>query len=386
MAAVARALEIGGFSTSVALELDDLPRFEPAWRTLQDTAPNATVFSGWHWNQAAARHFCHPTGLHVWLMQSGYEPVALAPLAWSRVMGQRLLSFIGTSLSDYSRADYQDVLIAEGWEDQACDALAEELEWLSGSWDVVRFQELPATSPLLTRLPELARQRDWVVSLMPDSDVYSVQLPSDRETYHERLSGNVRGNAPRKLRKLQREHGAAITRVEDASQIDGAMTTLFDLHNLRWHGGHEGLLKKLTIFPDELTRDFHRDVARGLLEDGQLDLELLHADGEPIGARYSFDFRDVRSFYASGYHHDDAWSKFSLGTIMDLHSIEDAIDRGFKAEDLLRGEGDYKQRYSPEHSVNQRLLIFASRAAMARYEMQRQLRRVYWKAKLSLSK
>ncbi len=386
MAAVARSLEIGGFSTSVALELDDLPRFEPAWRTLQDTAPNATVFSGWHWNQAAARHFSHPTGLHVWLMQSGDEPVALAPMAWSRVMGQRLLSFIGTSLSDYSRADYQDVLIAEGWEDKACAALTEELEWLSGSWDVVRFQELPATSPLLSRLPQMARERGWVVSLMPDSDVYRVELPSDRETYYERLSGNVRGNAPRKLRKLQREHDGAITRIEDASQLDAAMTTLFDLHNLRWHGGREGILKKQTIFPDDLTRDFHRDVARGLLEDGQLDLELLHADGEPIGARYSFEFRGVRSFYASGYHHDDAWSKFSLGTIMDLHSIEDAIDRGFEAEDLLRGEGDYKQRYDPAHSVNQRLLIFASRAALARYEMQRQLRRVYWKAKLSLSK
>ncbi|HEX5370675.1 MAG TPA: GNAT family N-acetyltransferase [Dehalococcoidia bacterium] len=385
MAAAARPLEIAGISTSVAREYGELRRMEPAWRQLQDEMPNAGVFSSWQWNQPAARHFCNPSGLHVWLMQSGGEPVALAPLAWSRVMGQRLLSFIGTSLSDYSRADYQDVLIAEGWEDRACEALVDELDWLSGSWDVVRLQELPATSPLLTRLPELAHRRGWTVSLLPDSDVYRVELPSDRETYYERLSGNVRGNAPRKLRKLQREHGAAITRIDDPSQLDAAMSTLFELHDLRWHGGREGILKKQTIFPDDLTRNFHRDVARNLLEDGHLDLELLHADGMPIGARYSFEFRGVRSFYASGYHHDDAWSRFSLGTIMDLHSIDDAIDRGFTAEDLLRGEGEYKQRYAPAHSVNQRLLIFASRAAQARYELQRHLRRVYWKAKLSLT-
>jgi CelD/BcsL family acetyltransferase involved in cellulose biosynthesis len=380
----ARPLEIAGISTSVALELDDLPRLEHAWRELQQKAPNATIFSTWQWNLPAGRHFCHPAGLHVWLMQSEGEPVALAPLAWSHIMGQRTLSFVGTCLFDYSRADYQDVLIAAGWEDKACAALIEELDWLSGSWDVVRLQELPAHSPLLSRLPEIAREQGWVVSVQDDSPVYRVLLPHDREAYYERLSANVRSNAPRKLRKLQREHGAVVTRVETDAQLDEAMTTLFELHNLRWRSGNEGLLKKPTIFHDDPTCDFHRDLARSLLAEKMLDLELLHADGQAIGARYSFEFRGVKSFYASGYHHDDAWAKFSLGTIMDLRSIEDSIERGFEAEDLLRGDGAYKQRYDPEHTVNQRLMIFASKAAQIRYATQRQLRRVARRLKTSL--
>ena len=92
-----------------------------------------------------------------------------------------------------------------------------------------------------------------------------------------------------------------------------------------------------------------------------LDLTLLRADEGVIGTRYSFEYNGSHSFYASGYRSDDDWAKFSLGAVMDLESIQTSIKAGMQSEDHLRNEGDYKARYAPRRSDNQRVLIFRTR-------------------------
>lgn len=360
-------------ATRTVRTLDELGLLANVWTQLQKLSSDATVFSTWEWNHAAARHLWRPDALHVTLLEDDGEPVAILPLARRRIVGLRGLAFLGTGPFDYGRADYQDALIEDGWEVEACAAFVEALQADAESWEVVMLQDLPESSRLLRLLPSMARERSWTVQRQPDNDVYLVDLPSTWEAYTAALSTNVRSNLGRKQRKLEREHNTRFDRIDNPDDLEGALEQLFRLHNHRWQEKSGGKDVE-TIFSREDSRAFHREVARNLLWGGMLDLTLLQSDEGVIGARYSFEYNGSHSFYASGYRTDEDWAKFSLGAVMDLESIQSSIAAGFKYEDLLRNEGDYKSRYAPRRSDNQRLFIFRTRAAYLRYAAYRKLK------------
>ena len=355
--------------------VDELGLIANAWTQLQTLSTDASVFSTWQWNHAAARHFWRPDALHVTIVEDKGDPIALLPLAHRRIAGMKGLAFLGTGPFDYGRADYQDALIEDGWEIEACEAFAGQLQASAGGWDVVMLQDLPVASRLLRLLPDVARAHGWTVALQPDNDVYLIELPATWDEYASTLSTNVRSNLGRKQRKLEREHNARFERIESPEQLDEALEQLFDLHNHRWQA-KRGSSKVQTIFSREASREFHKEVARSLLWAGMLDLTLLRADEEVIGARYSYEYHGSKAFYASGYRTDDEWSKFSLGAVMDLQSIQASIKAGLKYEDLLRNEGEYKSRYAPQRSDNQRLFIFRTRGAQIRYDAYRGVKRM----------
>ena len=360
--------------TTTVRTVDGLGLIANAWMQLQCLSPDASVFSTWQWNHAAARHFWHPEDLHVTLVEDNGDPIALLPLARRRIAGMKGLAFLGMGPFDYGRADYADALIEPGWEQQACAAFVDDLRAASCEWDVLMLQDLPSCSRLLHHLPAQARAEGWSVAQVPDNDVYYIELPGTWDEYAATLSANVRANLPRKQRKLEREHAARFERIESPDDLDSAMEQLFDLHNHRWHE-KQGSTEVETIFSREQTRDFHREVARNLLWAGMLDLTLLHADGEVVGARYCFQYRGSKGFYASGYRKDGEWTKFSLGAVMDIQSIQASINAGLRCEDLMRNEGDYKARYAPLRADNQRLYIFRTRQARLRYEAYMRLKR-----------
>ena len=347
--------------------LDDLGLVANAWTHLQTLSSEATVFSTWQWNHASARHLWPADALRVTLVEDGGDPVAIWPLAARRIAGCKGLSFLGSGPWDYGRADYQDALIEDGWETEACDALIAKLQATSGEWEVVMLQDLPPSSRLLGVLPAMAGEQGWSVKVEPDNDSYRVPLPATWDEYTSTLSTNVRSNLGRKQRKLEREHNGRFERVDTSEDVESAMDLLFALHNHRWQEKNGGKDVK-TIFSRDDIRAFHLEVARNMLWAGMLDLTLLRADASVIGARYSFQFNGTKSFYASGYRTDEEWARFSLGAVMDLQSIQASIDAGLQFEDLLRNDGGYKARYAPQRLDNQRLFIYRTRSARARCE------------------
>jgi CelD/BcsL family acetyltransferase involved in cellulose biosynthesis len=181
------------------------------------------------------------------------------------------------------------------------------------------------------------------------------------------VSSKARSNLRQYERKLERDHGAGFERVDRPERLASAMEWLFDLHNHRWQA-KRGSQNVHTLFSRADARAFHREVARNMLDAGMLDLTLLRAGDEVIGAHYSFEYNGSNCYYASGYRTDGHWSKFSLGAVMDFQGIRASIEAGLKYEDLLRNDGGYKARYSPERLDNQRLFIYRTRTARARCE------------------
>src|SRR4051812_38405010 len=109
-----------------ALNTSQLKDVASAWQEVQMRSPDATVFSSWQWNYVTARHFAAKSALRVLIYELD-RPVALLPLMYRKAQGLRSLVFLGTGGLNYSPADYQDWLCAQGHEDLALKAFTDEL-------------------------------------------------------------------------------------------------------------------------------------------------------------------------------------------------------------------------------------------------------------------
>ncbi len=352
---------------SVTTSLDDLRAVETAWRDLQDASP-AGVFASWPWASTVARHYATSRRLHVALATQDGAPIGLAPLAYRRFLGIRTLMLLNGGLAEYPMADYQDVLLQPGREQEALDALTGELA--TAPWDLLWLQELPAESPTARLLPEIARDRGWHVVTGTASDVHRVDLPATWEDYVGGLSSSWRKEIRSKLRRLESEHGATFTLVERAEDIDAAMESLFDLHTQRWEAvGQPG------IFASAQSRAFYKDLAHTMHEAGKLYLGTLRtAGGEAIGAGFGFDHGGTRYAYTYGYKPGPEWEKASLGLMLDSFCIRSAIETGLQRVDLMRSEGEYKKRYGAVSADNVEVMVFRSHSAYLRVMAYRRLR------------
>ena len=349
----------------VARSAGELSKMEEAWRELQQQTTSAGVFSIWPWNQAVARHQARGAELLVLLAREADRPTALLPLARRSFLGMNTLVFLGSGLADYSIADYQDALLAGSDVDGALDAMVERLT--DEPWDMLWLQDLPSSSRLLELLPAKLERAGLRVRLSPGNDVHRVNLPRSWQDYLSRLSASWRKEIGRKQRRFESEHGGSSRLVVDRDEIEPAMQTLFELHTQRWNSvGAPG------IFGSREARAFYLDVAYSMHESGSLYLSLLETQQGPVGAGLGFDVAGTRYAYTYGYKPGPEWEKASLGLLLDCLSIRSGIEAGLSRVDLLRNEGEYKQRYGVVSDRNYELRAYRPQAAYVRD-------RAYWK-------
>lgn len=370
-----RALEVTRYKT-----LEDIHTLKREWHSLEDCCPGLTVFSTWEWCATVAEFYGSKRPLWLFAFRDGGRLVGLAPLAEVSFFGLRLLRHIGTGLGRYSMADYEDLLIAGGYEDAVTGALCDEFARMPPTWDILHLQELPQGSRTIGPLVSSARDRGWTAQVRPDSDVYPLPLDGDWDSYKARLSRTTRNDTGRQTRKLMREKGGSfVTADGDQTDIEGAMEALFDLHSGRWAS-----MERPGIFRDPHKRGFHRELARRFSRRGTLMLSLLNAGERTIAAKYGFEHGGTQYHYAGGFDTGPEWSHYRLGMILDLHIIQQAFERDLSCVDFMRGEGRYKRHYRTQCGVNQQIFVFRNLRARLHYQAALALRRVKERAARSL--
>ncbi|HEX5369137.1 MAG TPA: GNAT family N-acetyltransferase [Dehalococcoidia bacterium] len=348
-----------------ARSVDELAGLEEAWRELQQQSTAAGVFGTFRWNQAVARHHARNAELLVMLAESANRPVAVVPLARRRFLGMDTLVFLGSGLTDYSIADYQDALLADRDVEEALDAIVTRLA--DESCDLLWLQDLPSSSRLLELLPEKLERAGLRVRITPGNDVHRVDLPGSWQDYLSGLSSSWRKEIVRKQRRFEAEHAGGYRLVHERREIEPAMQTLFELHTQRWNSaGAPG------IFDTAEARAFYMDLAHSMYERDSLYLSLLETPDGPVGAGLGFDVGGTRYAYTYGYKPGPEWEKVSLGLLLDCLSIRTGIEAGLERVDLLRNEGAYKQRYGVVSDHNYELRAYRSRSAFVRD-------RAYWR-------
>lgn len=149
-------------------------------------------------------------------------------------------------------------------------------------------------------------------------------------------SPNFRQQARRRERKLVQTHGLRYRLAQDPSQLPAEMDQLFRLHDARWDGVTRAFAGSRATF--------HRAWAAKALERGWLRLWIAELDGRPAAAWYGFRYGGAEWYYQAG--RDPRHDQLSIGSVLLLHTIREALEDGIGEYRLLRGDEPYKQRFA----------------------------------------
>jgi CelD/BcsL family acetyltransferase involved in cellulose biosynthesis len=164
---------------------------------------------------------------------------------------------------------------------------------------------------------------------------------SDWDEFLAGRSSNFRSQARKYERRLVRELGLTYRFCSDPAELDGFLDVVFDLHTRRWGTG-------TTDFQREPFRSFHRDFARAALERGWLRIWIADLNGRPAAVWYGFRFGNSDWSFQSG--RDPEFDRWSVGWVLTVHAVREAVTDGMGCYRFLLGEESYKARFATADS------------------------------------
>ena len=228
--------------------------------------------------------------------------------------------------------DYNDFIVAAGTEatfyptllDTIADSGATRLDLFSISED----------SPTLAILPDLARERGYAVDVAEEDVAPRIELADTWDDYLAGLSKKDRHELRRKLRRLDTQGNWRWYCVSDPDEAARRMDTFVDLMRRSDPAKAEFLTPAREAF-------FRRMVEATASED-MLRLFFMEMDDSPVAASLCFDYNGVRMLYNSG--HDPEYRYYSVGLLLHSLCLRDALEKGYRYFDFLRGNEPYKYR------------------------------------------
>ncbi|MBI1987038.1 MAG: GNAT family N-acetyltransferase [Nitrospinae bacterium] len=303
------------------------------WDWLAGQSSTATFFSTREW----LRHWwnCFGTQGDLWLVairSPAGELWGLAPwFVHSAEGGQRVIRRLG----NVNTCDYMDLLVHRDHEGPTLKALWDHLEERLDCGDFLELRAIPDSSPTLVLIPSLAKSAGYEVWLELEESCPGIQLPEDWETYLGHLGQKDRHELRRKLRRAEQRAQLAFYTLEETEPIREAMPSFLELH------AKSGASK--AEFMDPQMKRFFLSLPEALGPVGQIQLSFLSADGHRIAGLLCLRYRETLYVYNSGY--DPDYSPLSPGIILVARVIQEAIERGYRRVDFLRGREAYKYRF-----------------------------------------
>ncbi len=298
---------------------------EPAWNGLLSGSHTDVPFLTWQfqttWWRLLGQGPLHLLGVQ----DSAGEWAGLLPLYETASPAGPVRRLVG----GLEVADYLDVIARRGHEEAVWKALLGALG--RGEWRALDLRPIPAASPTATLVPTLARAAGLACRVEREERCPVIELPGSWEAYLAGLSGKDRHELRRKLRRAE----AARPRVESA-RTPAAMAALLDSFLALHRKSKAGKAR----FMDDRMAGFFCEVAAALAGKGWAALWLLWLEDRPAAALFCLEYGGTVGLYNSGF--DPAARALSPGVILIARTIEDAIARGFRRYDFLRGDEPYK--------------------------------------------
>ncbi|NOY43581.1 MAG: GNAT family N-acetyltransferase [Planctomycetes bacterium] len=265
-------------------------------------------------------------------------------------------------------SDHLNLLVAEEHSQQAAKTLADYLVLHSADWDVADFTSVDAGNAGLNHLLDELQSRDCRITRSAGQSCWSVELPATWEEFLALQSKSHRKQLRRADKRILSSDQAIWHLVQTPEQFDEAWGIFIDLHQRRRIS-----LNEPGCFASESWATFHRDVARRLLEAGQLRLSWIELTGKPIAVEYNFASRRTTLAYQSGLDPDRLDE--GPGQLSLICAIQHAIGEEHATFDFLRGDEPYKAhwRATPHDTFNVQI-VPARSAARLRFQVRNYLR------------
>ncbi|MCI0333227.1 MAG: GNAT family N-acetyltransferase [Planctomycetes bacterium] len=222
--------------------------------------------------------------------------------------------------------------------------VAEALTVQCDDWDRLDLSAVDADDYAALALAAHLEERECLVSRQAADSCWVLDLPASWDEYLAAISKSHR----KKLRQLERrvlESGRVQwNTVTNAVEFEAAWPLLVDLHQRRRRSlGEPG------CFASRSFHDFHQEVARRMLERGQLRMSWLALDGMPAAAEYQFADRGATYAYQGGV--DPERLEEEPGRLSTIICLRRAIEEGHRRFDFLRGDEPYKAHWRAQQQT-----------------------------------
>ena len=297
----------------------DLESVRPEWSALAQSSGN--LFSTWEWTDAWWRHLGRGQLSVVLCRHGGGEVMALLPLFC--VAGRLLLLGSGAS-------DELGPISAPKDRKAAAETLGRFLGATPFPWDAFVGDDMPGDVAW-----------DQVLGGRITRRLASPSLRTDGMSWQDFLntkSANFRGQVRGRERRLRQDHHVVLYETEDPTRLEGDLETLFGLHVARWGLAHA------EKFAGRQQRAFLHEFAATALRNGWLRLRILELDGRPAAAMLNFRFGGSEWYYQGG--RDPEVGRDSVGFVLQVHAVREALNDGVRRYRFLRGDEAYKRRFT----------------------------------------
>jgi CelD/BcsL family acetyltransferase involved in cellulose biosynthesis len=327
------------------------------WNCLAHGVP----FRGWEWTQAWWRAYSTHRELFVLTVRDERgQLIGIAPFYAERLstLG-RILAFLG---SGDVCSDYLTILSTREHEPVVAKAVAEWLlvaahagEESSGNrWDLLELEGVSAEDAMVRSLVSHLAEGGCTIHRGRHEHCWQVTLPDRLQDYLRQLSKSQAKRARRFLRRLNDNEQIAFHRNVDADPGRG-VDVLIELHQRRQRS-----LGQAGCFACDRFTQFVRLVARQLHSAGALDLCWLEWQGKPVAINFNVVSHETVYSYQSGL--EPSLLEHSPGHLLYLAEIQDAIRRGYRTYDFLRGDEAYKSHWGAEAVPLVRVRVVPDRA------------------------
>ncbi|HTY81820.1 MAG TPA: GNAT family N-acetyltransferase [Dehalococcoidales bacterium] len=275
-----------------------------------------------HWLKSWWSVFSEGSGLYLSALYADDKVIGIAPLR----LKDKTAMFIG----DPDVCDYVDFIAVPGREEEFCRALLDNLQ--KDHIGVLEMKDVRPDSMVIKNMVTAAKARGLEVVTTQNAVNVEMELPSDWELYLESLSTKQRHEARRKLRRLQESGNIEYHYIEESAAVPEAMDTFFKMFVESRRDKAEFLTKQREIFFKNMTSN--------MADAGLLKLGVLSLDGKLVAQLICFDYNNCVYLYNSGYEPD--YVSLSVGMLSKTMAIKDAIEKGKKTFDFLKGAETYK--------------------------------------------
>jgi len=247
-----------------------------------------------------------------------------------------MLRFLG---DQYVGSDYLNLIVRRGREEEVIPFMFRHVLEDGAGASGFRFGDMDTTSRILPVIAESLKGMNLHVLIERGETCPFSPLPATSEEFLKGLSGKFRSYLKRTTRNLEQQLSCRLIKTSSIEDIPKDFQELFRLHNLRRESIHEG-----SAFSGEISLNFHMDIGRQFLENGWLQLYFLTLDDQSAASIYCYDYGGKMYYYQAGF--DPGYEKMSVGVIVMWKCIENAISRGLREFDFLRGDELYKTRWT----------------------------------------
>ncbi|MBI5643653.1 MAG: GNAT family N-acetyltransferase [Deltaproteobacteria bacterium] len=286
--------------------------------------------------------------LKIFIIREDGKLIGIAPLFVSRTKSLsvqiRKLQFLG---SFGVGSDYLDFILYPGKEGEILKRLFEHLKENDDEWDAFEIYDIPDDSSTLFFLKSIKgfHKLDGKPTVCP-----VLKLSKTYEKTYRDFKKNLRSDISRKKKKFI-STGGKFVEVRDREKLDEAFEIFLSLNKDRT------AIKRITSpFLDSEFSRFHKNLSGILFAKGFIRLFFLTMNDRPMAGLYVFKYDDRYFYYQSGFN--SYWNKLSPGLLIFDRAIENAIDEGAREFDFLRGDEEYKFRWTRDTRCNLKITFF----------------------------